>query len=226
MKKLVILAVAIALIGVCGTAQAAKSWSDMSWWGNTGAQPLPVADSKGRAGYWWWPTDGVGGETLAVVCGTDSDNNLWGNRGIVFHAWVKPEDKKPVPPTPTPGPPPAPTRTKIMLNNVLFDFDKAVLKPEGKAEVDKLVAEFKKYGKDTVEIEGHTCDIGSDTYNMGLGQRRADSVKKYMVESGIAEARIKTVSYGETRPQAEYPNTSAANRKMNRRAVFNISLVN
>ena len=95
MKKLVILAVAIALIGACGTANAAKSWSDMSWWGNTGAKPLPVADSKGRAGYWWWPTDGVGGEVAKAACGTDSDNNLWGNRGIVFHAWVKPEAKKP-----------------------------------------------------------------------------------------------------------------------------------
>ena len=107
----------------------------------------------------------------------------------------------------------------------LFDYDKATLKPEGKAEVDKLVTEMKKYGKDTVEIEGHTCDIGDEKYNMGLGQRRADAVKKYMVESGIAEARIKTVSYGETRPDPNYPNTSAANRKMNRRAVFNVSLV-
>ena len=224
MKKLVILAVAIALVGVCGTAHAAKSWSDMSWWGNTGAKPEPVADSKGRAGYWWWPTDGVGGEAAKAACGTDSDNNLWGNRGIVFHAWVKPE-KKVEPPKPEPVKPQPPKRTKVMLNNVLFDFDKAVLKPEGKAEVDKLVAEMKKYGKDTVEIEGHTCDIGDEKYNMGLGQRRADAVKKYMVESGIAEARIKTVSYGETRPDPNYPNTSAANRKMNRRAVFNVSLV-
>lgn len=223
MKKLVILAVAIALIGVCGTANAAKSWSDMSWWGNTGAKPLPVADSKGRAGYWWWPTDGVGGEVAKAVCGPDGDNNLWGNRGIVFHAWVKPEPKKIIEAPPVA--PPAPTIHKaIVLNRVLFDFDKAVLKPEGKVEVDKLVAEFKKFGKDTVTIEGHTCNIGDDKYNMGLGQRRADSIKKYMVESGIAENRIQTVSFGETRPVV--PNDTNANRKLNRRAEFSIAVVN
>ncbi len=222
MKKLVLLAVAVALIGACGTAQAAKSWSDMSWWGNTGAKPQPVADSKGRAGYWWWPKDGVGGEVAKAACGTDSDNNLWGNRGIVFHAWVKPEPPRVTPPPPE-SHPVTKTRTAIVLNNVLFDFDKAVLKPEGKAEVDKLVAEFKKYGKDTVTIEGHTCNIGNAQYNMGLGQRRADSVKKYIVESGIAESRIKTVSYGLTRPAVA--NDSAANRKLNRRAEFKIAIV-
>lgn len=222
MKKLVLLAVVIALIGVCGTANAAKSWSDMSWWGNTGAKPEPVADSKGRAGYWWWPTDGVGGETVAAACGTDSDNNLWGNRGIVYHAWVKPTPKPVDKPEPQKDKPKPPTHTAIVLNNVLFDFDKAVLKPEGKVEVDKLTAEMKKWAKDTVVIEGHTCDIGDEKYNMGLGQRRADSVKKYMVESGVADTRVQTVSLGETRPAVK--NDSAANRKLNRRAEFKITL--
>ncbi len=223
MKKLVILAVVIALAGACGTAHAAKSWSDMSWWGNTGAKPEPVADSKGRSGYWWWPTDGVGGEVAKSVCGPDGDNNLWGNRGIVYHAWVKPEPPKVEPPK-VKDEGPKVTRTAIVLNNVLFDFDKAVLKPEGKAEVDKLIAEMKKYDKDTVAIEGHTCNIGSAEYNMGLGQRRADAVKKYMVENGIAESRIKSESFGLTRPAV--PNDSNANRKLNRRAEFKIAIVN
>jgi outer membrane protein OmpA-like peptidoglycan-associated protein len=222
MKKLIIVAVAIALVGVCGTAHAAKSWSDYSWWGNTGAKPLPVADSKGRAGYWWWPTDGVGGEVAKAACGTGSDNNLWGNRGIVFHAWVKPEPVKEKPPVPKVDKPKPPVHTAIVLNNVLFDFDKAVLKPEGKIEVDKLTTELKKWAKDTVTIEGHTCNIGSEKYNLGLGQRRADSVKKYLVESGIAESRVQTVSYGLTRPAV--PNDSNANRKLNRRAEFKITL--
>ncbi len=222
MKKLVLLALVAALAGVCGTAQAAKSWDDMSWWGNTGAKPEPVADSKGRAGYWWWPTDGNGGEAVSAACGTDADNNLWGNRGIVFHAWEKPAPKVEEPEKPKPDTKPAVVRTPIILNNVLFDFDKAVLKPEGKVEVDKLVAEMKKFDKDTVVIEGHTCDIGAEAYNMGLGQRRADAVKKYMVESGIADARVQTVSLGETTPAV--PNDSAANRKLNRRTVFKVTL--
>ena len=107
--------------------------------------------------------------------------------------------------------------------DAFFDFDKAVLKPEGKVEVDKLVAEMKKFAKDTVVVEGHTCDIGADTYNMGLGQRRADAVQKYMVESGIDAARVQTVSFGETKPAV--PNDSAANRKLNRRAEFKVTIV-
>ncbi|HDP35658.1 MAG TPA: OmpA family protein, partial [Candidatus Hydrogenedentes bacterium] len=109
------------------------------------------------------------------------------------------------------------------LNNVLFDFDKAVLKPEGKAEVDKLIAEMKKHAKDTVVIEGHTCNVGPADYNMGLGQRRADAVKKYMVENGIDSGRIETVSYGLTLPAVS--NDTPANRKLNRRAEFKITVV-
>ncbi|MCK5862550.1 MAG: OmpA family protein, partial [Candidatus Hydrogenedentes bacterium] len=97
------------------------------------------------------------------------------------------------------------------------------LKAEGKAEVDKLVAEMKKYSKDSVVIEGHTCNVGPANYNMGLGQRRADSVKAYMVESGIAVSRVETVSYGLTRPAV--PNDTSANRKLNRRAEFDITVV-
>jgi outer membrane protein OmpA-like peptidoglycan-associated protein len=203
-------------------ASAAKVWDDMSWWGNTGATPEPVADSnlapcsRGRSGYWWWPT-----EPASNV----DDSELWGNRGIVYAQWTKPEPKveEPAPPPP-PAPPAPPERTKIVLNNVLFDFDKAVLKPEGKAEVDKLIAEMKKFPGDKVVIEGHTCDIGSADYNMGLGQRRADSVKKYMIENGIDAARIETTSLGLTAPAVA--NDSAANRKLNRRVQFNSTMGN
>lgn len=217
MKKVITLAAVALFIGACGQASAAKVWDDMSWWGNTGATPLPQADTncgcgEPRSGYWWWPTE---------PASNAGDAELWGNRGIVYHAWQQPQPE----PEPVVVPPvvqEAPARTAITLNNVLFDFDKAVLKPEGKAEVDKLIAEMKNFPGDTVVIEGHTCDIGADSYNMGLGQRRADAVKSYMVQSGIDASRISTVSFGETQP-AE-PNTNEANRKMNRRAVFKITI--
>lgn len=219
MKRFVVVALLAAVVMVGIPAHAAKVWDDMSWWGNTGATPEPVADSNmgccatGRSGYWWWPK-----EPASNV----DDSELWGNRGIVYHHWEKPVEKEVVPPPPPPPPPPDPKREKPVLNNVLFDFDKAVLKPEGKAEVDKLVAEMKKFPKDTVVIEGHTCNVGPAEYNMGLGQRRADAVKAYMVESGIDAARVETVSYGLTKPAV--PNDTPANRKLNRRAVFNITL--
>jgi len=218
MKRFVVVALIAAVVAIGVPANAAKVWDDMSWWGNTGATPEPVADSntgccaQGRSGYWWWPK-----EPASNV----DDGELWGNRGIVYNQWVKPVIEEPK--EPPKQDPPKVARTAIVLNNVLFDFDKAVLKPEGKAEVDKLVAEMKKFPKDTVVIEGHTCNVGPAEYNMGLGQRRADAVKAYMVESGIDAARIETVSLGLTQPAV--PNDTAANRKLNRRAVFKITVV-
>lgn len=210
MKKVVVVALIAALVGWCGGAQAAKVWDDMSWWGNTGAKPDPQPDSQGRSGYWWWPIE---------PASNNDDAELWGNRGIVYHTWLKPEAKEEV----LPEQPIDKGERTILLNNVLFDFDKAVLKPEGEQEVNKLVDSMKANPGDTVTITGHTCDIGSDAYNMGLGQRRADAVKSYMVQMGIDPSRIQTVSKGESTPAV--PNTSAANRKLNRRAEFNVIFV-
>ena len=109
-----------------------------------------------------------------------------------------------------------------MFNHVLFDYDKATLKPEGRAEIDKVVAEMKLHEGDTVLIEGHASNEGSDAYNMALGQRRADAVRDYMVQMGIAPNRIQTISYGESRPAVA--NDTPANRKLNRRAVFVITM--
>lgn len=214
MKKVVVFAVVAALLSLGGAAQAAKVWDDMSWWGNTGATPEPVKDNKGRPGYWWWPVE---------PASNTGDTEVWGNRGVIYYAgWEKPAPEQPTPAPPPPAKPEPPKRTVIVLNNVLFDFDKSTLRPEGKAEIDKLVAEMKKYPGDTVVVLGHTCNIGTDAYNMGLGQRRADSVKAYMVQSGIDASRISTVSKGETTPAV--PNDTPANRALNRRAEFNITM--
>lgn len=227
MKKLVVFSLMAALVAFGLPAQAAKSWDDMSWWGKTGAKPAPVKDDVardgnasncpcmnekvGRCGYWWWPKE---------PASNANDSELWGNRGIVFHK-CEPEAPKPV----VTPPPPAKQQVerKVTLNNVLFDLNKSVLRPEGKAEADKAVAELKKYDKDSLVIEGHTCDLGTDAYNQALGQRRADAVKAYMVESGIAATRIEAKSFGESQPAV--PNTSDENRKLNRRSVFKINMV-
>ncbi len=216
MKRIIALALIAALCGMGGTADAAKMWDDMSWWGNTGATPEPTMDTKGRSGYWWWPTE---------PASNADDGELWGNRGIVYHAWEKPMVVEPtVTPPPAPTPVAEPTRTAVVLNNVLFDFDKTNLKPEGKAEIDRLVAEMNKFGKDTVVVVGHTDSVGTDAYNMGLGQRRADSVASYMKAAGIDAGRIATKSMGESDPAV--PNDTRENRALNRRAVFEIAIVN
>lgn len=225
MKKMVLAGLIVALTGIAVPASAAIDWDDMSWWGNTGATPDPVEDLCGRSGSWWRPV-----EPASNV----DDAELWGNRGVVYYKYTKaeppaPEERAapapPAPPAPAAPAPEAPKvqRTAIILNNVLFGFDQSTLSAQGKAEIDKLAGEMKKYPKDTVVIEGHTCSVGEDAYNMGLGQRRADAVKAYMVQTGIDAGRIQAVSYGEGRPAVA--NDTAANRALNRRAEFKISLV-
>jgi OOP family OmpA-OmpF porin len=222
MKKLFIGVVAVMLLaGVASAADCGpKHWDDMSWWGNSGAKPEPQPDKgaaicggEPRSCYWWWPKE---------PASNSGDTELWGNRGVVYHCWEKPPVVAP-PAVPPVAPPPV-ARTKPIFNNVLFDFDKSVLKPEGKAVVDQVVAELKAHEKDTVAVEGHTCDLGSDAYNMALGQRRADAVKKYMVENGIDAGRITSTSVGESKPDPA--NDGDANRKLNRRAQFDFTLVN
>lgn len=203
-------------------------WEDMSWWGATDATPTVHPDDAHEGYYWWWPEDPESNV---------DDQELWGNRGIVYNAYeprepaapppppARPPVTTPAPPPPPPAPPAEPpeiTRQIPVFNNVLFDFDRSTLKPQGKAETDKVIAELKEHPQDTVVIEGHTCDIGTEEYNQGLGKRRADSVGSYMREQGIAASRITTVSYGETQPAV--PNTSPANRELNRRVVFNIQI--
>ncbi len=216
MKRVVAMTLVAALLGFGGVAQAAKVWDDMSWWGNTGATPMPTEDTKGRSGYWWWPTE---------PASNAGDAELWGNRGIVYHAWEKPAPPPP-PPPPAPPAPPAPIvkHEWPVLNEVLFDFDKSVLKPEGKTAVGQVVDVMKKYPKDTVLVEGHTDSVGADDYNMGLGQRRADSVKCFMVENGIDAGRISTKSLGESQPAV--PNDTREQRALNRRAMFKATIVN
>ncbi|MBN2307425.1 MAG: OmpA family protein [Candidatus Hydrogenedentes bacterium] len=113
-------------------------------------------------------------------------------------------------------------RETPVFGHVLFDFDKSELKPEAIPVLDAVVADLTKFNEDTLEVQGHTCNVGSDEYNMGLGQRRADAVKKYLVEHGLATERIEAKSYGETTPAVE--NDTPANRKLNRRAVFVVTV--
>lgn len=89
---------------------------------------------------------------------------------------------------------------KPVLNvTVYFDFDKSVLKPEGKAKLDEIVKMMAGADDLNVVVEGHTDKIGTDKYNQALSERRAAAVKAYLVDKGIDEARIGTVGFGETR---------------------------
>jgi OOP family OmpA-OmpF porin len=115
---------------------------------------------------------------------------------------VAPPPPPPPPPAPPP-PPPAPTVQKITLDSkVLFDFDKAVLKPEGKAAIDsQVVGNLAKVQKlDVVLVTGHTDRLGTDEYNQKLSERRADAVRDYLVSKGVDKAKIETIGLGEKQP--------------------------
>jgi OOP family OmpA-OmpF porin len=109
-----------------------------------------------------------------------------------------------VPPPPPPPPPPAPpTVQKITLAaKALFDFDKAVLKPEGKTAIDtEVISKLSLVTQlELVLVTGHTDRIGSQAYNQKLSERRADAVRDYLVSKGIAKNKIETLGMGKTQP--------------------------
>ena len=108
------------------------------------------------------------------------------------------------------------TQTKITLQaDTLYDFDKATLKPEGKATLDKVAADLAKIRLEVVIAVGNTDSVGTDAYNMALGQRRAQSVKAYLVSKGVDGSRIYTESKGKSNPVAS--NATAEGRAKNRR---------
>jgi OOP family OmpA-OmpF porin len=111
---------------------------------------------------------------------------------------------------------PAPTAEKVTFSaDAFFDFDKSVLKPEGKTTLQNLVAQLKNTDIEVVVATGHTDWTGSDAYNMKLSMRRAKAVKAFLVSKGIPEARIFVEGKGERNPIAD--NHTKEGRAKNRR---------
>ena len=143
-------------------------------------------------------------------------------------AEVKPEAKPEPAPQPTPTPPPARVAepVKIILEDIHFDFDKATLTKEAKNILARDIKTLKENPGIKVQIEGHTCAHGPENYNMALGERRANGVKEYLSNQGIAADRMTTISYGETRlamPEIPTPkNKESKEAKANRRVHFEV----
>ena len=108
------------------------------------------------------------------------------------------------------------SQSKITLQaDTLYDFNKSDLKPEGKATLDKIARDLGKIKLEVIIAVGNTDSVGSDAYNMALGQRRAQSVKAYLVSKGVDGSRIYTESKGKSNPVAS--NATAEGRAKNRR---------
>ena len=106
----------------------------------------------------------------------------------------------------------------IEVPNVYFDFDKSFIREEGKEKLDELIEEIDDAKEYEIEVGGHTDAIGTNEYNMGLSERRAQSVVKYLLSKGVTNAYVSSNYYGEEQPAV--PNTSPANRQLNRRVEF------
>ncbi len=112
----------------------------------------------------------------------------------------------PPPPPAPPAPPPPPAAPKVqkitIASKALFDFDKAVLRPEGKKALDtEVVAKLKQIQKvELVLVTGHTDRLGSQAYNQKLSERRAAAVRDYLASQGVAKDKIETLGMGKTQP--------------------------
>ena len=124
----------------------------------------------------------------------------------------------PVPPVAPPAPPAASKVT--FAADAFFDFDKSVLKPEGRAKLDDLVSKIRDVNLEVIIAVGHTDSVGSDAYNQRLSVRRAEAVKAYLVTKGIERNRVYTEGKGEKQPVAD--NKTAEGRAKNRRVEIEV----
>jgi len=129
-------------------------------------------------------------------------------------------------PAPTPAPaaivaPAAPTNEKVTYAaDAFFDFDKSVLKAEGKAKLDELVSKLQGVNLEVIIAVGHTDSVGTDAYNQKLSVRRADAVKTYLVGKGVEPNRVYTEGKGEKQPIAD--NKTVEGRAKNRRVEIEV----
>ncbi len=106
-------------------------------------------------------------------------------------------------------------------SNVLFGFDRSDLSAEAKSNLDKLVVVLNEYVDTNIEIQGHTDDKGTETYNQTLSERRAKTVSDYLVNKAITSSRITVKGFGEAVPK--YDNSTEEGRAQNRRVEFLIT---
>ena len=140
----------------------------------------------------------------------------------------QPEQPKeaPKPPPEAAKPKPAPEKPKPVAEkvtfaaDVLFDFDKSDIKPEGRSKLDDLAGKMKTINLEVVIAIGHTDSIGTDAYNQKLSVRRAEAVKKYLSSKGVEGNRIYTEGKGEKQPVAS--NKTKEGRAKNRRTEIEV----
>jgi OOP family OmpA-OmpF porin len=125
------------------------------------------------------------------------------------------------PPAAEPAPAPEPVQERIVLRGVNFDFDKSEIRPDASVILEEAASILSGKPDVQVRVEGYTDATGPEAYNQGLSERRANSVRTYLVEHGIAEAQLTSVGFGESNPIAT--NDTREGRALNRRVELQVS---
>lgn len=115
---------------------------------------------------------------------------------------------------------PVKAKEEITVRNLFFNYNQADLRAESMWELNRLIKIMTEYPRMQIEIQGHTCSLGSDEYNLGLSERRARAVLNYLVDHGVARSRLLARGYGEKYPIAS--NDTEEGREKNRRVVIKI----
>lgn len=181
-----------------------------------------VGAGAGTAGAVVYADDHEDGRAVGIGLGTMVGSALIGYAACKLFAEEEAPPPRKAAPTPPPAPAPAPEPEEpnpctgvIRLRGVEFEFDSATLTPVSSVVLDAATESLNQCPNVAVGIEGHTDSIGPDAYNQSLGQRRADSVRDYLVGKGVSSSRLTTSSYGESRPVAT--NDTDEGRALNRR---------
>jgi len=183
---------------------------------------LRISDSKTDEEKYLGKTKPDGSYKVIIQAGTDYNLNAYA-KGFSFHSerFVVPPDaaykevEKNILLTPLK------VGAVVILHNIYFDFDKAVLRPESKAELANLIRLMNEHPNMNLEIRGHTDNKGSDDYNIRLSKNRAKSVVDYLKEvGGVGGNRLTSIGYSFHLPIAS--NASDEGRQMNRRVEFKI----
>jgi len=147
----------------------------------------------------------------ALICG-----------GLAYLLTPEPPPPAPKPAPPPPPPPPAPkVERTIILDDVLFDFDKSTIKPEAAQILDRLVAFMNENKGSKAALAGFTDNVGTEAYNLKLSDRRWMSVRDYVVKKGVEGGRVSGQGFGETKPIAD--NKTAEGRAKNRRVEIKVN---
>jgi OOP family OmpA-OmpF porin len=208
LNKVAMMFASAALVTAAG-AQTVDNWrtADSSLVWKTSDQALCWRDSN------WTPATAAVGCDGAIVAQAPA--------AAAPAASPAPRAATPAPAAPAAPVPAPPVATKVTYAaDAFFDFDKSVLKPEGRAKLDDLVGKIKGINLEVIIAVGHTDSVGSDAYNQRLSVRRSEAVKAYLVTKGIERNRVYTEGKGEKQPVAD--NKTAEGRAKNRRVEIEV----